>query len=225
MRSRLPAGLKKTSQKFGNGRYIKMDGTGWHAAGLRAHFQSAAAQSAIAAFGVMGACTASYGLSHPLDWMLFAGNLTLMGIAALHARNQDASITAPHAFWYQFTRFAIDTEGRAFPPQEEMSLLEEVRGVRANSMRMLVRVTPAVAGFTTLGFAFSPTGGGDKFASPGLLLPALAMAPMILRDIFLVHRCNKLLHPDHPYRFAANPPPAPAPQLAEAPAGAKARPL
>lgn len=213
--------LKSIFKKSGAGRFIKLDGTGWAARGLRAHFQSVAVRAGAVCIAGMAAYSVWHSTGRPEEYMLMMGNLLFAGIATLHARNNDNSITAPYAFWNRFTRYAIDTEGRAFPPVEELDLLEEVRGVRAEAARILTRIGGPVvvmtAAFGGLDHMIAP----DRPPNPYVFITAAAMTPILIRAAALLRRCNKLLHPDHIYRFAANPPLLPAPERAKAPAGAR----
>lgn len=195
-------------------RYVKLDGTSWHSGGLRAHFQSAALRGTALSVTAMGAAHAASGALHGAD-AIFAGmNILFIGLCGLHARNMDSSITPPHAFWNRFSQYAIDTEGRAFPPENEAELLREVARVEKNAMHSLRKVLPVTCGMSLV---FGAIAG----AAPVAVFPLLAMMPVYVRDALLIRRCRKLLHPDHIHRFAANPPRAPSPKAVAAPVSAK----
>ncbi len=195
-------------------RYIRLDGTGWHAGGLSAHFQSAAVRTTATSMATMTGLHLLHGLADATDIFILGVNMAFIGICGLHARTLDQSITSPAAFWNSFNGYAIDTEGRAFPPKNEPALLQDVARVRRNAGHSLQKVLPVSAGMSVV---FGAVAG----LSPIAFFPILAMAPLFVRDALLIKRCDKLLHKDHIYRFAANPPPEPERQRSTAPANAK----
>jgi|GEM_PF-7075047 len=218
MKSQRSAGLKALFKKFGNGRFIKLDGTGWHTHGMRAHFQSVAGRTAVAGASAVMAYSAYRGVDI-FDALFLSVQLGAMGFIAHQMRLSDALLTTPYAAWKRYAQYAIDTEGRAFPPENETELLVATLAHRDAAAQRFLKTS---AGALTLTAATSLPAflfEHSRLPAPGAVMPLLALLPMILREAALVRRCNKLLHPDRIYRFAANPPAEPAQKRAEAPAG------